>query len=240
MIESLLLSTVRISTFAGNASLTNATGFFFRRDTRLFLISSRHVFIDEASNHCPDRVSIDLHTDASNLAAGSGYGMPLYDGGQRLWRETSDAAGLVDVAALEIDQAAFPANAVISEFGEHHISGGADAIEIGTDMLIVGFPLGFQDTLHRLPVVRHAINASTTRFRFQGQGYFLTDARTHRGSSGACVVVRSPGTNDPLPWKLIGIHSARLDHGSRDIEVDEALGLNCAWFADALLPLTAA
>jgi len=41
-----------------------------------------------------------------------------------------------------------------------------------------------------------------------------------------------------LPWKLLGIHSARLDVGSRDAEEDEALGLNCAWFADILLALT--
>jgi hypothetical protein len=42
-----------------------------------------------------------------------------------------------------------------------------------------------------------------------------------------------------LPWQLLGVHSARLDVGSRELEVDEALGLNCAWYADILLALTA-
>nr|WP_258234695.1 hypothetical protein [Cupriavidus pinatubonensis] len=37
---------------------------------------------------------------------------------------------------------------------------------------------------------------------------------------------------------LLGIHSARLDVGSRDFELDEALGLNSAWYAEILLPLT--
>jgi hypothetical protein len=41
-----------------------------------------------------------------------------------------------------------------------------------------------------------------------------------------------------LPWMLLGVHSARLDVGSRDIDVDEALGLNCAWYADILMTLT--
>jgi hypothetical protein len=36
---------------------------------------------------------------------------------------------------------------------------------------------------------------------------------------------------------LLGIHSARLDVG-RDLKLDEALGLNCAWYADILLTLT--
>jgi len=41
-----------------------------------------------------------------------------------------------------------------------------------------------------------------------------------------------------LPWKVLGIHSSRLDVGTRGIELDEALGLNCAWYADILLTLT--
>jgi hypothetical protein len=58
--------------------------------------------------------------------------------------------------------------------------------------------------------------------------------------SGAPVVTRSNshGLNNNLPWRLLGIHSARFDVGTRDLQVDEALGLNCAWFADILLPLT--
>jgi hypothetical protein len=98
-----------------------------------------------------------------------------------------------------------------------------------------------------MPVARHAVVASSFGLRFQGEGYFLTDARTHRGTSGAPVVMRDKtdgseiGANGKtLPWKLLGVHSARLDVGSRDTKVDEALGLNCAWYADILLTLTKA
>jgi hypothetical protein len=41
-----------------------------------------------------------------------------------------------------------------------------------------------------------------------------------------------------LPWMLLGIHSSRMDVGTRDLKLDEALGLNCAWYADILLTLT--
>jgi hypothetical protein len=105
-------------------------------------------------------------------------------------------------------------------------------------LLVVGFPLGFQDTVHNLPVVRHAVIASAFGVRFQGQGYFLTDARTHRGTSGAPVVMRSAEAGTALPWKLLGVHSSRMDMGTRDLQQDESLGLNCAWYADILLTLT--
>jgi hypothetical protein len=109
-------------------------------------------------------------------------------------------------------------------------------------LLIVGFPLGFHDIVHHLPVVRQAVIASSFGLRFQGQGYFLTDARTHRGTSGAPVVMRATdpaGDLGELPWKLLGVHSASLDMQTRDQLQDESLGLNCAWYADILMTLTA-
>lgn len=238
MIESLLLSAVRVSTFLQQTPLTNASGFFFERDERLFLVSSRHVFIDEQSEHLPDRLTIELHMDRANLTRSIGYSIPLYYNGMSVWRQATDSSGEVDVAVIEIDRTAFPQEAVFDAFTPEHIHGAADDVEVGSSMLIVGFPLGFHDTLHHLPVVRHAINASTLEFRFQGMGYFLTDARTHRGISGACVVIRDEDQAGDLPWKLVGIHSARLDLGTRDIQLDEALGLNCTWFADVLMTLT--
>ena len=37
-----------------------------------------------------------------------------------------------------------------------------------------------------------------------------------------------------FPWRLLGIHSSRLDVDTRELSVDEALGLNCVWFADVI------
>jgi hypothetical protein len=93
--------------------------------------------------------------------------------------------------------------------------------------------------LHRLPVARSAVVASAFGFRFQGHGYFLTDALTHRGMSGAPVVAKfgpAPGRGD-LTWTLLGVHASRLDMSNRETQ-DDPLNLNCAWYADALLTLT--
>jgi len=197
MIESLLHTAARILTFDQQRSLTNASGFFFERDERLFLVTSRHVVVDEPSEHFPDRI--------------------------------------------EIDRSALPETTAYRAFTPAHLPRPHDDVEVGSALLVVGFPLGFHDALHHMPVVRHAVVASSFGLRFQGEGYFLTDARTHRGTSGAPVVMRvsdpEPALGD-LPWRLLGVHSARLDLGTRDLKLDEALGLNCAWYADILLTLT--
>ena len=241
MIESLLLTSTRVVTFERQRQLTNASGFFFRRDERLFLVTSRHVLVDEPSEHFPDRIEIELHVDAENLAKSTGFSIPLYRDGESVWRQGLDTAGEIDVAVIELERAVLPATIFYRAFTPENLLGPHEQPEVGTTLLVVGFPLGFHDTLHHLPVVRHAVIASSFGLRFQGQGYFLTDARTHRGTSGAPVVMRvserEPNSGD-LPWMLIGVHSARLDVGTRDLKLDEALGMNCAWYADILLTLT--
>lgn len=238
MIEPLLLTTARVSTFNGKLPLTGASGFFFEREGRLFLVTSRHVVIDEPSKHFPDRIEIELHTDANNLTQSIGLSMLLYRDGKSVWRQGKDSGGEIDVAVIELEREALPKSVVMRCFTPAHLEHSLQEVEVGSSLLIVGFPLGFHDVVHHLPVVRQAVIASSFGVRFQGLGYFLTDARTHRGTSGAPVVMRSPSTDAQLPWKLLGVHSASMDMGGRDLKLDESLGLNCAWYADILLTLT--
>jgi len=241
MIESLLLAATRVLTFEQQQPLTNASGFFFERDERLFLVTSRHVLIDELSKHFPDRVEIEVHVEASNMARSTGFSIPLYRDGKSIWRDGCDSAGAIDVAVIEIERAAMPETSVYRAFTAQHLHAPLEQIDVGTSLLVVGFPLGFHDTLHHMPVVRHAVVASSFGLRFEGQGYFLTDARTHRGTSGAPVVMRAREQElkpNDLPWILLGVHSAVITVGTRDVDIDEALGLNCAWYADILLTLT--
>jgi hypothetical protein len=93
---------------------------------------------------------------------------------------------------------------MLRAFTPAHLPHRLQEVKVGTPFLVVGFPLGFHDTLHHLPVVMH------------------DDAR------------------DPqLPWKLPGVHSARMEMGGQGLPIEESLGLDCAWYADILLTLTA-
>jgi len=241
MIEALLLAVTRVTTMLGDKTLTNATGFFFERDKRLYLITNRHVVLDKPSEHYPDRLEIELHVDPENVADTVGFSIPLYREGKSIWIEGLDSAGPVDVVALELERAVLPKTLWFQAFTPAHLVERLDQVELGTSVLIVGFPLGVHDELHRLPVARQAVIASAFGIRFQGKGYFLTDARLHRGTSGAPVVTRETapraGRAD-LAWRLLGIHASRLDITNRDAEKDEALDLNCAWYADILMTLT--
>ena len=238
MREPLLLTTSRLSTFAGSSMLTAASSFFFEREDRLYLITSRHVLHDFATGHLPDRIELKVHTDREQLARAAVVSLPLYDGGIALWRQAEDSGGEIDVAVLPLDRQRLPHGALMECFAPEHLTGSLEVVEAGSPVLVPGYPLGFFDTVHHLPVVRVGCVASSFGVRFQGKGFFLTDVRTHRGSSGAPVVQRSAHATSRLPWRLLGVHSSRMDMSDRDLTADESLGLNCAWYADVILALT--
>lgn len=239
MAEPLLLTTTRLSTFRGRQLLTAATAFFFERDERLFAVTCRHVLHDEPTGHFPDRVELVFHVDPVDLTRTAVLSILLYRDASAVWRQARDSAGPVDVAVIEIDRTSLPDDVIVHAFTPEHLQPHGPDVEVGASVRVVGFPLGFYDTVHHLPIVRHAVVASSFGVRFQGQGYFVTDGRMHRGSSGAPVVIRRrDAEDDDMPWRLLGVHAARLDMGDRDLVQDESLGLNSSWYADILMTLT--
>jgi hypothetical protein len=161
VVETLLLVAPRVATFLGSQPLTHASGFFFARDERLFLVTSRHVLIDEPSKHFPDRIEIETHGDEEDLSLSTTVSLPLYESGRALWVQASDSGGDIDVAALPIDRAAL-GDLVPHAFTPDHLQQQLGEVEVGTPLLIVGFPLGFHDGRHHLPVARQAAVASSS------------------------------------------------------------------------------
>lgn len=240
MIEAVLFTATQVSTFLGSGALTHASGFFFTRDERLFLVTSRHVLIDEPTGHLPDRIEIELHTDAKRLTASLRWSIPLYRDGRSLWRQGSDSQGEIDVAVIELDRAALPANAVYCAFDSSHLQADLEAVEVGMSLVVVGFPLGFP---RFVITCRWCARRSSPRRSgsFQAASPHRAHARTAARAARVLLRVGSPtaGNHQKLPWKLLGVHSARLDMGGRNLLADESLGLNCAWYADILMTLTA-
>lgn len=234
--EQLFIRAVRIETWKDESLRTNATGFFYLDGGFLFLITNRHVVIDEANGHAPDSIRFPLHTDENDLTANETFSVPLYVDGIQQWREHPQYGQAVDVVAVPITDPTVLSSHYMDAFRPSDILSEGQTLPPGQDVLIVGFPLGFNDTLHNLPIIRKAVVATDFAHPFKGEPYFLTDARMHRGTSGAPVVARIKWATDIAGhfeerWCLLGIHSAELDVSNRDPQQDDRLGLNCAWYA---------
>ena len=94
------------------------------------------------------------------MASSTGFSIPLYRDSKEVWHQGIDGGGQIDVAAVEIERDSLPSTTVYRAFTPEHLYAAVDRVAIGTSLLIVGFPLGFHDALHHMPVVRHAVVAS--------------------------------------------------------------------------------
>lgn len=61
-------------------------------------------------------------------------------------------------------------------------------IEVTDDAVVIGYPRGYYDEVNVFPVVKAGIVASRWGAPFNGQPYFLVDAKLFPGSSGSIVI----------------------------------------------------
>lgn len=233
--EELFIRAVRIETWKEETRCTNASGFFYLDDGLLYLVTNRHVVINEGTSHRPDSIKVLLHTNAQDLTVNETVVLPLYQDGIPQWREHPQHGAAVDVVAVTISDPTMLSMHYLDAFRPVDVLS-EQTLPPGQPVLIVGFPLGFNDTLHNLPIIRQAIVATDFGHPFKGEPYFLTDARMHRGTSGAPVVARIKCATDVAGqfeerWCLLGIHSAALDVSDRDPQQDDRLGLNVTWYS---------
>jgi S1-C subfamily serine protease len=237
----MLLRVAKVQTFMRGKRATNATGFFYLHEDFLYLVTARHVVCDEASQHYPEHLGISLHSSADDIRLSDDLLIPLHVNGVRQWHEFRSIDGPADVVAVMINDPDVLRTRFVVAFRSVDILGRGEPMPLGQDALILGFPLGFSDTLHNLPIVRRATIASSFSHPFKGKSYFLTDARLHRGMSGSPVIVRSAVASPEIfgqrefEWRLLGIHSSSLDVSDRDSIQDERLALNMTWYA-SLIP----
>jgi hypothetical protein len=239
-IDARLVRVAKVLSFAGNQQVGNATAFFFLREGYLYLITNRHVVSDDLNRLYPDRLQVRVHTNPRDLTAHGELWVDLLDAQRRpLWREHPTLGRAADVVAVPINDPLVISNWHVDTFGPEHLGDETRGLPLGQEVIIVGFPLGFEDTLHRLPLIRRATIASVYPLPFKGERYFITDARLHRGSSGSPVIAKLfDVSKEATAWKLLGVHSASLDVSDRDPQQDEKLGLNMTWYASLILEMT--
>jgi len=236
-ISELVATVAHVRCFKQGQQLGAASGFFYTHTDKLYFVTNRHVVIKEEDNFHPDELRLKLHTDPNDIQKNADFSVPLYSGdGKPLWLEHPIGRKEVDVVALPLDKGRIASRFFVkASSNSDHIPSDVD-IAIGEDVLVIGYPLGFHDAMHNLPIVRNAVMASVYPVPFQGKPFILIDARLHSGTSGSPVLTKATSIirhtdgstamlNRAVSF-LVGVHSASLDIAGRDPSRDEPLGLN--------------
>lgn len=182
-----------------------------------------------------------LHLTSTDIRQNDDFSLSLYDTSSNpIWLEHPQSRARVDVVAVPLDAEYMRARFFARSFTSENLIPADVEIGIGEDVLVLGYPMGFYDRVHNLPIIRSATLASVYPVPFSGDPFVLIDSRLHRGTSGSPVLTkptqmlrRQDGTSilsTPISF-LLGVHSAIVDIRDRNPEQDEPLGLSVVWFA---------
>ncbi len=251
LIDPILAKTTLVEPFVKregepDSSLGSASGFFYESESDLYLITNRHVVIDESRAHYPSHLQLRLH-GLANLTEVVAVDVALMAEGVPRWIEHQQ--GGIDVVAISLSANQLRQVATVLTFGPGDLV--PEDVKLGwaQDVVIVGYPLGFYDDVFNLPIMRRATVASAYGVPFRGAPRFLIDAQLHEGTSGSPVVstpqtmIQRGNTMVLGPQRtsfLLGVHSASLslvmqprntDTAGEVEEHEESLGLSVVWYS---------
>lgn len=179
--------------------ISTATGFFYKRKERLYLVSNWHVFsgrnpIDgqamDKNASIPDRVAFPIHLKAKLGQWRDGAFFNLGNNtGKPAWFQHPKGQD-VDVAVFPITD--IPDDCIVYDAVRPDEKSNM-ALNVGMDVFVLGFPLGRtkQDTL---PVWKRGSVSSEPGLPVDDLPLFLVDTATRKGMSGSPVFVRTFGS----------------------------------------------
>jgi hypothetical protein len=222
-IEAASLMTTPVLLFNGARQMSQGTGFFFANTTAdgapdtVFLVTNVHV----VTGHPPgsttrdgDRVRIFIHESSDDLTRMRRIELPLYDDrGAPKWI-ASDTSPTADVVLLPIPRETYRDISVIV-FTEGHTRSDI-RIRPTSGATLLGYPYGFYDSVHFLPVWKTGHVASEPNVDFDGLPLFLVDVSAFPGMSGSPVLAVASGIYESEDGsmrtgrvlRLLGIFSA--------------------------------
>lgn len=226
------MQSLMLTTRCNGVDLAHGTGFIVKTATGLALITSRHQVTGKyqgsgkpisPSGAVPDEIVIHhpLPFDQQRFVpAWDARVEPLYDDGNKLWKEHPQHGSRVDVVLLPLTQTQGVAS-VPYTIGD----GPPIAIQPAETISVVGFPFNIAAG-GRFAVWAPGIVASEPDVNFNDLPLFLIDCRTRPGQAGSPVIARRDGvvtltngkqvpTNGPVA-RFLGIYSGRV-HKDADI-----------------------
>jgi hypothetical protein len=235
--------TTIITTFADGKKMGSATGFFFTDDNNnLYVITNRHVIYgdnyEKSIEPQIDKITLNLHTNASDLTQNEEVTIDLFDKANRKWLEHNDQSVDVVLIPVNLDKEKYVFSSLNRSFLECPYWVHFEKI------MVVGYPYGWYDYVNNLPIIRIGHLSSPFKVPFQGKPVMIGDVITHAGMSGGPVFMdlRDPLTKQPdgkfavkfeRKFLLVGINSGQF----KIPETTERPNLIHIWFPELILEI---
>lgn len=208
-------------------SLGTATAFTYRSEDQLFLVSNWHVLAGRhtdtgqtmhRSGAVPDALEVLFHAvpseDDPSPVQWKPVMVPLVDEqGTPLWYEHPESGQDVDIAVLPITE-----DSAYRYFPINELPTTEMVLQAGTDLFVIGFPLGLVAG-GALPIWKRASIASEPMVDPMDRPVILVDTATRSGMSGSPAVMRASNYATPdggfrmsagTLTMFVGVYSGRI------------------------------
>lgn len=237
LISATVILIEQLSNDGQNNRISHATGFMWRNQGKLWLVSARHVFTGKNpfdgsvlsdSGYIPRIIRVHVGIGRTlGFVSKRELILPLYDDDRPLWHDDPEFESLrTDISALPIDIE--DGNIVYCTNDDPNFGGHDDlVVDVGFTCHIVGYPTPHVSGL-KFPIWRSGALASDPALPIDGKPIFLVDAATGPGFSGSPVYRvhfgPAPHYDDSVDTGIridtssvrrvsfVGVYSGRLDH----------------------------
>ena len=198
------------------------TGFLVERQvdsvrSKIFLCTNKHVLNEDPSlRQTATKIICHLNVkDTSGNIVGRPFTIDLtFPDGTKRWKEHSDPE--VDVLVFDITDLIINVPEIVKKWARYDLFADANilssqAITIGEEVMVIGYPLGFHQGTTNFPIVRQGIIATQIGQKFQQEFVdskgnsatrvyrgFLIDGGSIPGSSGSPVILK------PVTGRFVG------------------------------------
>ena len=251
--DKLIFAVVMIFQVNNNQVIGTATGFFYEYDNKTYLITNRHVLEYSAKGNDP-KIYLKLHTDKEDLSKLKTVEIPLIKDKKLNWFFYNDA----DIAVIPIP-ANLTSGTIINSFSKKDFPPKDLQLEVGSELIALGYPRGFTDNVNMTPIAKTCIISTPLSAPFENKPFFLMDGNLMPGMSGSPIILKPSSTHnikggfsisqEPMSF-FLGIHSASISKkigeknepiytlengeikisGFKKVPINENLGLQTCWF----------
>jgi len=255
-VDPIFLTTTIVKRFLGDKECGSATGFFFSDvQNNVYLVTNKHVIYDEkyfeeSTKPEIDNLKLILHINKDNLSQNEEITIELFNNGAKIWKEYSQKSIDIICVPLSLDRNKF----IFFTVREDLLDSSNLKIEF-EKIFVMGYPLGWYDTLNNLPITRIGHLSSPFGVSFQGNPFMLGDVETHKGMSGSPVFMHlkdyiTIGENGNLTTHLgasktllIGVYSGQPRWDIKDKKTGKTTeiphSLSIIWFSNLIKEIIA-
>lgn len=221
----------------------SATGFFYSSGSDLFLVTNNHIFEHEFGVS-PEDIEIDLRNVESPERTKQETIDTKSSDGEPKWVNHPKHPN-ADVSVLPLPNIDIGSVGNETFTSDDFIPAEDDSVAVGTEAMVTGYPTTgkypIRDRETSTPVAVNAFISSSYGEYFDGEPFFVADAKTYDGMSGSPVLLR-PGPQVFVDSELqspvvryrennefgfLGVHSGPY-------EVNQELSLNRVWYCDVV------